>query len=405
MEEGLPMLPTTSEVRRGGDSRHFGTSSSSNNNSKYKNDNDDNRNARSDHKSSAMGIVRKWWQGIHTIVRMGGGEGGEGGRKRRRTLRRRTCAGLILIILIFVITISISRQSAEEHGDVNAHKKPQDDVNSHTLPPRGWSVSPILSEELRNSYGNNGDSVSADDDDDNNKKERSALKYNVASYILNGHRDGSVNTKRWPRAKQVCEFVSDTMNHNDNNKDEDNLPPKCVRVNSVYCDTKDFVRTCNGLDCTKLDADKRKALGCMHAHLNALYLFLQSPRWITHALVFEDDVILPALPDNETRNRLKAIARDQRAKDLVQLGHCYGGVCTTALQWSRRGAWIAVEKLARCHTWWPIDQQLKEFCEWTDFNMTCYRATPNAPHRDGAWGDGLLHQKGHTLLSESAEQV
>ena len=133
---------------------------------------------------------------------MGEGEGGGRGGGR---LGRRTCAALILFTLIFVITISISRQSVKEYGDVNFHMlalqsaKLQDDVSSHTLPPQGWSVSPILSEELHKGYGN-GDSDSADDDD-NNKDERSALKYNMTSYVLNGNRDGSVNTEQWSRAK------------------------------------------------------------------------------------------------------------------------------------------------------------------------------------------------------------
>ena len=124
----------------------------------------------------------------------------------------------------------------------------------------------------------------------------------------------------------------------------------------------------------------------MFAHRRALQALINTSA--ERFFVFEDDVTLPDEPIERTRAAAAEFVATSRGQDLAYLGHCFDGLCTHALLWSRAGALKALERVQWCSAE-PVDEQLRRLC-WGKA-LTCVLA-PNARVTANTWGDGLLHQ-------------
>ena len=209
----------------------------------------------------------------------------------------------------------------------------------------------------------------------NTTKQKTLLNQQGGSevYIINGNRDGSPNENRWDDAKTVCQRLGG--------------PSNPVRIPAVFCDTPTYKNVC-GTMCAKHELkDHRKARGCMIAHKNLLHEFDHSNA--TTAIVLEDDVTLPSEDAIETR--VHNFIEENADKNLLFIGHCYSGVCTHAIRWTKEGAQKALKHVDWCSTN-PIDVQLRSLCHKKILNCAW---APNVPNDRGTWGDGLVHQSGN----------
>ena len=110
----------------------------------------------------------------------------------------------------------------------------------------------------------------------------------------------------------------------------------------------------------------------MFAHRRALQAFVNTTA--ERFFVFEDDVTLPDAPLAWSRAATSEFVAAAKGKDLGYLGHCFDGLCTHALLWSRAGAQKALSRVRWC-TSQPVDEQLRQLC-W-DKQLECTLA-PNA---------------------------
>ena len=105
---------------------------------------------------------------------------------------------------------------------------------------------------------------------------------------------------------------------------------------SAFCDSAGYKSAC-GSKCPESEStDMHHVRGCMFAHRRALQAFVNTTA--ERFFVFEDDVTLPDAPLAWSRAATSEFVAAAKGKDLGYLGHCFDGLCTHALLWSRAGA-------------------------------------------------------------------
>ena len=193
----------------------------------------------------------------------------------------------------------------------------------------------------------------------------------VPASVINGNADGTLNEAPWNRTVRALTALG---------------IPSVARVPSAFCDSAGYKSAC-GSKCPESEStDMHHVRGCMFAHRRALQAFVNTTA--ERFFVFEDDVTLPDAPLAWSRAATSEFVAAAKGKDLGYLGHCFDGLCTHALLWSRAGAQKALSRVRWC-TSQPVDEQLRQLC-W-DKQLECTLA-PNARVTRRTWGDGLLHQ-------------
>ena len=122
----------------------------------------------------------------------------------------------------------------------------------------------------------------------------------------------------------------------------------------------------------------------MFAHRRALQAFVNTTA--ERFFVFEDDVTLPDAPLAWSRAATSEFVAAAKGKDLGYLGHCFDGLCTHALLWSRAGAQKALSRVRWC-TSQPVDEQLRQL-RWDKQLGARSRPTRASPAHVG----DVLHQ-------------
>ena len=128
--------------------------------------------------------------------------------------------------------------------------------------------------------------------------------------------------------------------------------------------------------------------GCMFAHRRALQAFVNTTA--ERFFVFEDDVTLPDAPLAWSRAATSEFVAAAKGKDLGYLGHCFDGLCTHALLWSRAGAQKALSRVRWCTSQNSTSIAAPAVLRW---QLECTLA-PNARVTRRTWGDGLLRHVG-----------
>lgn len=216
----------------------------------------------------------------------------------------------------------------------------------------------------------------------------------MLGWLINGNSDGSVNELRHDNAMIVANELIDFYKI-----DEFSRSP------AVFCSNEEYGMACGSTCPSNEDSDVRKARGCMIAHKMVLEQCISQDQ--QRCLVLEDDVVMPDVSPTEFRQILQRndeksahppadaeVGVGDQGADLLYLGHCLDGLCTHALVWNRAGAQYALDHLNWCDEKHPIDEQLRKMCKANEFNC---RYVETANRVDGAWGDGLIHQKGESM--------
>ena len=133
------------------------------------------------------------------------------------------------------------------------------------------------------------------------------------------------------------------------------------------------------------------ALGCAMSHrrLWEHIAKIKNSQWV---IIVEDDIQLPDIPINETKQIITNTLEDKDDHDIIYFGHCWGKLCTHAYAIKPHSAKILLENTSDCSRKkpLPIDVQMSRVIKTKNL-LSFY--IEEYPRKNTSWSEGIIHQK------------
>ena len=205
-------------------------------------------------------------------------------------------------------------------------------------------------------------------------KGKGNFKYNKpqTAYIINGKKDGTIETKRWGNAYKLCKKFG---NFN------------CQRIKAKYVEHSDYKDECG--DFTGNNKTSKYRRGCMYAHKKIMEKIVKKGE---PTFVFEDDISIGNISLEETIRRMNDFISKSKNKNshIAYIGRCWEDYCTHAYYITVEGAEIVLKNIKWC-TDIPIDNQLRGLC--LSNKLKCDYAE-DVNNKDNTWAQGIIKQSG-----------
>jgi hypothetical protein len=133
------------------------------------------------------------------------------------------------------------------------------------------------------------------------------------------------------------------------------------------------------------------ALGCAMSH-RSLWKHISKIKNSQWVIIVEDDIQLPDIPTNNTRNIIIKTLEDKDDYDIIYFGHCWGVLCSHVYAIKPHSAKILLENTCDCSKKdpLPIDVQMSRVIKNKKL-LSLY--IDEYPKKETSWSEGLIHQK------------